>query len=247
MKFLGLDRAKKPWPYPMPATSAATADSGKPRPIISVHGKKVDLSLTSRARLDVWRAECLKKLPATKKYQVIYADPPWQYNPMGNTHGRMTYPTMSQDDLKRLPVGQLADSTSVLFMWATNPLLPQALDVMRAWGFEYKTVFKVWLKRSAAGAPLCGIGWWSRPSTELLLVGTRGSGYMKWKRTNSEPQEFQSARGRHSEKPAQVRESVRTFMAVPNRIELFARTTAPGFDSWGLEIPGFLAARKVSR
>ncbi len=127
----------------------------------------------------------------------------------------------------------------MLFLWATNPQLGQALDVIKAWGFEYKTVFKVWLKRSQAGAPLLGLGWWSRSSTELVLVATRGSGYMNWKTTHSEPQEYASTRGAHSEKPDAIRDAVKGFLAVPNRLELFARTTTEGFDSWGLETPGF--------
>jgi N6-adenosine-specific RNA methylase IME4 len=207
--------------------------------VVKIHGRDVDLSSVTRAQLDAWKRECLDALPADKTYQVLYADPPWAYQENGNVEGKPGYPTMALHELTRLPVSKLAASTSVLFLWATNPLLPQALKLIEAWGFEYKTVFKVWLKRTAAGDPLCGCGWWSRPSTELVLVATKGSGYMKWKKTCNEPQEFASPRTKHSKKPDEIRAAVRDFMEVPHRIELFARTVCKGFDAWGLEIPGF--------
>lgn len=184
------------------------------------------------------RTECLSRFP-TGKYQVIYADPPWSYDNNGAVDGKPQYPVMTLDALKALPVDRVADSTCVLFLWATNPLLPEALDLIRAWGFTYKTVMKVWLKRAATGNPVMSVGWWSRPSTELLLVATRGGGYMKWKTTHSEPQEHASPRGRHSEKPLEIRDRLRDFMAVPKRLELFARTISPGWDAWGLEIQGY--------
>ena len=100
-------------------------------------------------------------------------------------------------------------------------------------------MFKTWLKRFPNGNPVVSMGYWSRPSTELLLVAARGSGYMKWKTTFSERQEHASVRGRHSEKPVEIRDQIRDFMKVPNRLELFARNTAPAWDAWGLEVPGF--------
>lgn len=207
--------------------------------VVSIHGVPRDLSQVTPEDMERWRNECLAAFPVHKKYQVIYADPPWSYRASGNVQGKTGYPTMSMDELKRLPVSDACASTCVLFMWTTNPMLPEALELIRAWGFEYKTVFKAWLKRTKAGAPMVGVGWWSRPSTELMLVATRGSGYMKWKRTHSEPQEYESTRGRHSEKPEALRDSVRGFFDVESRLELFARSTAEGFDAWGLEIPGF--------
>lgn len=209
---------------------------------LTIHGQKQPLDDVTAADLAAWKAECLARFPVHKRYQVVYADPPWSYNPMGKVEGRPPYPTMTLDDLKRLPVPQISDTTSVLFMWVTNPLLEKALDLIRAWGFEYKTVFKVWCKRSAGGNTVSGVGWWSRPSTEMVLVATRGSGYMQWKQTCREPQEFVGVRRKHSEKPDEVREAVRTFFdasAGTKRIELFARTKGRGFDAWGLEVPGF--------
>lgn len=201
-----------------------------------------------QSQIDDWTKECMAKFPNkgndNHKYHVVYADPPWSYNQMGKVEGRTPYPTMSMAQLKALPVRDICEPTSVLFLWATNPLLDKALELIAAWGFEYKTVFKVWCKRWASGKVINGCGWWTRPSTELLLVATRGSGYMQWKQTHSEPQEFESVRGRHSEKPEEIRECVRRFFDAPGglrRIELFARTVAPGFDAWGLEVPNYFA------
>lgn len=224
-----------------PSRSAAVATEGKPRPVITVHGKAHDLSKVRKAQLDAWRAECLRKFPAGGAYQVLYVDPPWQYwgGRTLNLEGQTAYPTMTLEELKRLPVGRAAAPTSVLFLWATNPMLSEAIELARAWGFEYKTVFKVWLKRTVGGTPVVGLGSWSRSSTELLLVATRGKGYMSWKTSRSEPQVFEGPRTRHSEKPAAVRDAVRAFLRVPRRLEVFARTTAPGWDAWGLEVPGF--------
>jgi N6-adenosine-specific RNA methylase IME4 len=210
--------------------------------VVTVGGEKHSLAEMPAARLAAWAAECRAALPPGK-YQVIYADPPWRYALAGpDMNGVAPYPTMSEADLCALPVAGLADKTAVLFLWSTSPNLELAIRVMRAWGFAYKTVFKVWGKRTQAGKPVFGTGVWSRPSVELLLVGARGSGYTKWKTTNSEPQEFESLRGAHSAKPDALRERVREFMRVPRRLELFARTRCPGFDAWGLEVPGYFAA-----
>ena len=206
--------------------------------VLRIHGEAVDAASVSETDLDRWRAECLAAFPS-EPYQVLYADPPWRYRSMGPVKGKMSYPTMTLTELKALPVARACAPTCVLFLWCTNPLLTQALDLMKAWGFEYRTVFKVWLKRDSSGTPVMGCGWWSRPSTELLLVGTRGQGYMKWKAVFNERQEHESVRRAHSEKPAEIRDAIARFFPGTTRLELFARHTSPGFDAWGLEVPGF--------
>jgi N6-adenosine-specific RNA methylase IME4 len=180
-------------------------------------------------------------LPTHKRYQVIYADPPWEYNSAGPsivnqcaTH----YPCMSHEAMKALPIRNLADESCALFLWTTGPKLPEAIDLIRHWGFVYKTVFKVWRKVSKSGGPVCNPGWWSRSSTELLLVATIGYPLKKWKTTNIEPQEFASTREEHSKKPSEIRDAVHNFMNVSNRIELFARCVTMDWDAWGNEIPG---------
>ena len=210
--------------------------------VLHVHGRPVDPASLTADQLRQLRAECLAALPK-KKYQVLYADPPWAYRQLGKVEGRMAYPTMTLADLKALPVPELCASPCVLFLWCTNPLLDQALDLMKAWGFQYKTVFKVWLKRTPGGAPVMGCGWWSRPSTELVLCGARGAGYTKWKAKFDERQEFAGLRRAHSEKPPEVRQSIADFFPGATRLELFARHLSDGFDAWGLEVPGFFRER----
>lgn len=179
-------------------------------------------------------------MPRHKKYQCVLADPSWLYsNTQNNGTAAKHYSCMSTAQLEALPVAEIVDKTSLLFMWATSPLLPDALRVIKAWGFKFKTIFVVWTKRCKNGSPSWGTGWFSRPSVELLLVATRGTGWTKFKTTNSMRQEYASVPGKHSEKPEEVRLMVRDFLNVPNRIELFARSTCPGFDSWGLEMPGY--------
>lgn len=213
--------------------------------VLTIHGQPHPVSQLAQAQVEEWKAACMARFPMGAKYHVVYADPPWRYHRMGKVEGRTPYPTMSLDELKNLPVPRICAPTSVLFLWVTNPLLDKALELIKAWGFEYKTVFKVWCKRAASGNTISGCGWWSRPSTEMVLVAARGGGYMKWKQTCSEPQEFTGVRRKHSEKPVEIRDSIRAFFDCPTglrRIELFARSPGEGFDSWGLEIPGFFRA-----
>lgn len=185
--------------------------------------------------------DCLRQLPTKTKYQVIMADPPWSYSQAGGAQGTAAaqYPTMSLQALKDLPVKALATDPCVLFMWATCPLLPEALELMAAWGFEYKTVFQTWVKTYANGKPVLGLGHWARSCTELVLVGTRGSGYLNWRTTRSQSQLHTSTPAGHSTKPQAVRDIIRDFLKVPRRIELFARSRSPGFDAWGLDLPGY--------
>jgi N6-adenosine-specific RNA methylase IME4 len=194
----------------------------------------------STERLQEWKAQCLSKFPDKKQYKIILADPPWRYKSQGaSIRGKTPYPTMSMKELQALPVSSIAAPTCVLLLWATCPLLPEALDLIKAWGFTYKTVFKVWLKRTSSGKASLGPGWWTRPSVELLLCATKGDGALNWKQTCSEPQEHPSLRKRHSQKPEELRDIIANFMSVDSRIELFARTVCPEYDAWGLEIPSF--------
>ena len=215
---------------------------------ITVDGVAHALGTIAPEDMRAWREACLAALPSHKKYDVIYADPPWYYEnavprdtPGKRLEGLVPYPMLKDAELEALPVRELAARDSVLFMWATGPCLDQAMRLVAAWGFKFKTVWKVWEKRTVHGRAVCGTGFWNRPSCEFLLVGARGKGHMKRKLSSSEQQEFASVRGAHSAKPPELREAVRAFLDVPSRIELFARDRAPGFDAWGLEVPGFFA------
>ena len=189
-------------------------------------------------------AACRAAFPSDRRYRVIYADPPWRYERA--CLGALPYPTMSLEELEALPVRDIADSDAALFLWTSNPMLESAFRLIRAWGFEYKTVFKVWSKRRAdEKSPALVPGYWSMSSVELLLVASRGC-MQKHKRVFNETQEFESTRARHSEKPHEIRESIERLLDADGcphnrRIELFARHTCEGWDAWGLDVPGYLA------
>ena len=114
-----------------------------------------------------------------KKYDIIYADPPWQYRTYSKKgRGRSAeshYPTMGIEDIKALPVGELAAKDCALFMWITFPCLQEALEVLTAWGFSYKTVAFVWVKQNRKSDSLFwGMGYWTRANTELCILATKG-------------------------------------------------------------------------
>ena len=163
-----------------------------------------------------------------KKYQVIYADPPWNYSfsKSNNRNIENHYPTMPLWDIKELvfPV----DNNAVLYLWATAPKLVEALEVMSAWGFEYKT-HGIWDKE------IIGMGYWFRGQHELLLVGVRGkfSPPEQSKRISSV---YREKRGRHSKKPDNIRQLIHSWYPDKNKIELFARQKTDGWDVWGNEV-----------
>jgi site-specific DNA-methyltransferase (adenine-specific) len=191
--------------------------------------------------------ECLDKFPTHKKYQVIYADPPWFYSSRKGSQtfkGVVNYPMMSLESLKSLPVQKIAEDNCALFMWVTNPKIPDALELLQHWGFEFKTVFMYWRKTFPNGNLASGCGWWTRPCMEQLWVATKGNVLKKWKTSSKLCQEFTSVRPTKTVKPEQIRNLVRDFFRVDRRIELFARHwadhgNADFGDSWGLETPGY--------
>ncbi len=144
------------------------------------------------------------------------------------------YPTMSDEQLYRLPVSTLAADTSVLFLWCTFPKLPEALKLIKAWGFTFKTVAFVWLKQNKSGNGFfLGLGWWTRSNAEICLLAVRG----KPKRKSASVRQLVFAPvEQHSKKPDIVRDRILELMGDLPRIELFARQTAPGWDVWGNEV-----------
>ncbi len=129
--------------------------------------------------------ESLAEFADGKKYRTIYADPPWQFqNRTGKVapeHRRLTrYETMQLSDIKGLPIADLADAKSHLYLWVPNALLPEGLEVMKAWGFEYKTNI-IWEKVRHDGEPDGrGVGFYFRNVTEILLFGIRGEKIEHW-------------------------------------------------------------------
>jgi len=167
-----------------------------------------------------------RELP-TGKYAVIYADPPWQYDNSGlKTSAESQYPTMPLEDICGLPIKELSSDTSVLFLWATNPLLPEALKVVDSWGFTYKTNL-VWIKGSGAG-----IGWFEKSAHEILMIAVRENTPHPKERPVSY---FEEARTIHSKKPERAYEIIES-MYPGNKIELFARSNRPGWVVWGNEV-----------
>lgn len=181
-------------------------------------------------------------------YSIIYADPPWSYNQRaphtkskfgGGAGGH--YDVMSVEDIGRLQVGELAADNCALLMWAVMPQLQAGLDVMAAWGFKYSTTAFVWEKTTKDGRPWYGPGYYTGSNVEVILLGVRGRmppasrGVYQVIRA---PHPRENGKIVHSRKPQVFRdEIVRLFGDVP-RLELFARTAAPGWDLAGNQVPG---------
>ena len=175
------------------------------------------------------------KIISLKGFSIIYADPPWRYdNKGGQGVAENQYPTMDLSELCTLPVADLAADDCVLFLWATFPMLSEALQVIVAWGFKYKTVGFVWLKQNRiAKTWFFGLGFWTRGNAEICLIATRG----KPKRQDkSVHQLIVSPIERHSKKPDETRERIVRLMGDLPRVELFARQAPDGWAVWGNEV-----------
>lgn len=173
-----------------------------------------------------------------KKYNIIYADPPWQYKVYSKKGlGRSAeshYPTMSLEDIQALPVRDLAAADCVLFMWTTIPLLKDCFSVMRAWGFTYKTVTFVWIKKNRKSDSLFwGMGHWTRANAELCMLVTIGH---PKRRSAAVHQVIMSHIEEHSKKPEEARHRIIELVGDLPRIELFARQKTDGWDAWGNEV-----------
>ena len=178
-----------------------------------------------------------------KKYQIIYADPPWEfsskelqkYNGKRFTSIEKHYPTQHKNWIKQLPVGQIADSDCALFLWATDAHIMEAGEVIKSWGFKYITIAFVWRKLTSTGKLVANLGAWTMKNYEVCLFATKGA-MLKHKKVNNIYQEVQAERTKHSRKPSIVRERIyRLFGDLP-RIELFARQKTEGWDVWGNEV-----------
>ena len=174
----------------------------------------------------------------SKKYSVIYADPPWHYRVWSKKGaGRSAeshYPTMSIADIESLPISQIADKDCALFLWVTFPMLQEAWSVMKAWGFDFKTVAFVWIKLCKKSDKLFwGMGYWTRANAEICLLATRGNPKRYSKNIH---QVIISQIEEHSKKPDEARQRIESLMGDVPRIELFARQKTHGWDAWGNEV-----------
>jgi len=189
----------------------------------------------------IWvHAETGRLVSEVGGYTVLYGDPCWRYENNGRGAATKHYSTMSLDELSALPVADLAARDAVLFLWATWPTLPDAFALMKAWGFQYKNCGFLWAKTNKKKpTPFVGLGHWTRGNTEPCLLGVRG----KPERLDAAVQQLVLGEelvvapvGRHSEKPAEVRDRILKLMGDQPAVELFARTQVSGWDSWGNEV-----------
>ena len=172
-----------------------------------------------------------------KKYKTIYADPPWQFqNRTGKVapeHKRLNrYPTMKLEDIMKLPVGDVADEKSHLYLWVPNALLPEGLQVMEAWGFEYKTNL-IWEKTRKDGEPDGrGVGFYFRNVTEILLFGIKGEKNRTLDPGRSQVNLIRAMKKEHSRKPEEFIDLIEKCSNAPY-LEVFARGNRDSWDMWG--------------
>jgi len=173
-----------------------------------------------------------------KKYQIIYADPPWRYG--GRTYNdpdkrkplEEYYQTMSDDELKKLDIEKITDDNCLLFLWVVSPHLKECIETAESWGFKYITVAFVWHKKSAL------LGNYTMSGCEMCLLFKKGKipeGKIKGI-GNGVKQFYEESRTKHSKKPNEIRNRIKKLFPLSNRIELFAREKTEGWDIWGNEV-----------
>ena len=169
------------------------------------------------------------------------ADPPWHYNDKalaGARGAECKYPVMSIEEIKNLRVNgklvkDITDKDSFLFLWVTFPQLEKAFEVIRAWGFRYKTLGFNWVKKNKSGGNFIGMGWYTRSNAEVCLIATKGRVKVL---DHSISSIIESVPQRHSAKPTIVRDLIVKLCGRLPRIELFARERDIGWVSWGFDI-----------
>ena len=177
-----------------------------------------------------------------KKYQIIYADPPWKYQ-QGKSMGTnfagaadAQYECMPLEDILALPIRNITDERCILFLWTTFPMLREGLEVVKSWGFEYKTVAFTWVKTNVNNMGfLFGVGYYTKSNAEVCLLATKGNAHQLVK-DNSISQMIMTPKTPHSHKPPEVRERIVQLMGDLPRIELFARRKVEGWDAIGFDI-----------
>ncbi len=187
-----------------------------------------------------------------KKYNILYADPPWKYQDEMDGYGGAAryYKTMTTVEIANLPVREIVAVDAVLFLWVTWPFLFEAELVFTGWGFKYKTLGFIWLKTNKRRDPdqgalfaedhfavddFLGTGRWTRSNTEFVLLGTRG----KPKRISANVRQLiYHPIMEHSRKPDQVRDRIVDLCGDRSRLELFARDRAQGWDVFGNQVDG---------
>lgn len=193
--------------------------------------------MIERMTLDVSAAEDLLSSLHGKRFYTVLADPPWQFqNRTGKIapeHKRLSrYGTMHLDEIKALPVLSLLKDTAHCYLWVPNALLPEGIETLRAWGFEYKSNL-VWHKvRKDGGPDGRGVGFYFRNTTELILFGTRGKNIRTLAPGRSQVNIIRTMKREHSRKPDELYDIVEACSPGPH-LELFARNTRKGWSAWG--------------
>jgi len=172
-----------------------------------------------------------------KKYKIIYADPPWQYTNKSLNRGgaERHYSTASTEDIKKINVASVTDKDCILFMWVTFPQMKHAMDLIEAWGFEYKTIGFNWVKKNKiADSWFWGMGSWTRSNSEVCLIGVKGKPKRESRSVHSV---LDDKVMKHSKKPTRVRDLIVELCGDVPRLEMFARESAEGWDVFGNEAP----------
>ena len=204
-------------------------------------GQKTITEVKKEEKIKAQREKRVEKLPekhqvfnVDKKYNIIYADPPWKYSAPKEYYGQdvqFHYNTMSLQELKKLPIKDICQKDCVLYLWATAPLLNCAVELLQSWGFNYKSCL-VWDKVKH------NMGFYSSVRHELLLIGGKGqSAPTDKKYANQTDSVYSEPRQEHSKKPEYYYEMIEKMHPYKTeRIELFARNKKEGWDSWGNEV-----------
>lgn len=219
-----------------------TIDSAKKVTGYSIYNKEVEKRTVKNT------LETLYPCLPNKKFDVIYADPPWdyggklQFDKSSKSADKIDitkhifissacfkYPTLKIEELKKLDVQQIAKDDCILFMWSTNPHLAQAIELGKSWGFEYRTVAFVWDKMSH------NPGQYTLSNCELCLLFKKGK-IPHPRGARNVQQLVRIPRGKHSEKPIEILERITRMFPSQDKIELFARKAVPGWNNWGLDM-----------
>lgn len=173
-----------------------------------------------------------------KRYNIIYADPPWSYRVWSEKgKGRSAenhYPCMDKHSIQELPVSDICAEDCVLFLWVTFPCLEEGVELIKSWGFKYKTCAFNWVKKNKkSDSWFWGLGYWTRANSEICLLATKGN----LKRISAAVHQVIDTPVReHSRKPDEVRDRIVQLCGDLPRIELFARQHIDGWDCWGNEV-----------
>lgn len=175
-------------------------------------------------------------------FSIVYADPAWQYRQGGRGAAENHYQTMPIEEICALPVSELAAPDAVLFLWGTYALTPEAMRVIDAWGFKFKTLAFDWVKLTVTGKEHFGLGQWTRGNPEPCWLGVRGDPPRRISAAvrqlvQTETEVISAPVGRHSAKPPIVRERIHQLMGAElSSVELFARERAEGWECWGNQV-----------